>query len=214
MKVIMLEKFKKLGEVGNVVEVKNGYARNFLIPSKKAIQATKSNIADFESKKAELIKISEEKESEAIKLSKKIDRKIVLTVKQAGDDGRLYGSVTNTEIATAIKEKTSVEIDRKQIIINSAIKFLGFYKIEVDLGEGVEASVIVNVARSEAEGSELEAKFEKGKIDLGPLNLEEASKHEEAPELSNIIGKKDSEAAAQSGDEDPSPANDVESEEK
>jgi large subunit ribosomal protein L9 len=143
MKVILTERFRKLGEVGEVVNVKNGYARNFLIPNQKAIQATKTNIADFESRKVELRKASEEKRAAAEKVAAKIEGVFVTLVKQAGDDGRLFGSVTSQEIAEETAKTSKQEVTRKQIILNAQIKYLGIYQIDVDLGEGVFAKAFL-----------------------------------------------------------------------
>lgn len=182
MKVILLEKYRKLGEVGSVVDVKGGYARNFLIPNNKAVRATKDNIADFEAKKAELIKQSEKKEAEAKKIAEKISEKIVPIIKQAGDDGRLYGSVTTSEISEELNKLAGTEISRKQITVNTAIKFLGFYQVVVDLGESVIADIFVNVSRTESEAKEIEEEFKKGKIGLGPLKTQEEGNKKSTPE--------------------------------
>lgn len=176
MKVILLEKFRKLGQVGDVVEVKNGYARNFLIPNQKAVQATKSAVADFESRKSELLAQSHKKEEAAKVLSDKIKNKIVVVVKQASEDGRLYGAVTNTEIAEGLQKASEVKIDKKQVVISISIRSIGFYQIDIDLGEGVLSSVYLNVARSEGEAEEIEKKFLSGEISLGALSLENDKK--------------------------------------
>lgn len=184
MKVILLEKYKKLGQVGEIAEVKNGYARNFLIPNGKAVQATKQNIANFEAKKAELIKQSEANEAAALKVAKSIENKIVTIIKQAGDDGRLYGSVATSEIAEELNKNVENEISRKQITINSSIKFLGFYQVEIDLGESVFVNIFVNVSRTSSEAKEIEEQFSKGKISLGPLrSSSEDEKKQQAEEF-------------------------------
>ncbi len=174
MKVILLEKFKNLGEVGELVEVKSGYARNFLIPNRKAVFATKQNIVDFESKKAELQEQSKKREAEANKIADKIRNKILAVIKQAGDDGRLYGAVNSSDVVIELKKETNIEIDRKQVTISTAIKFVGFYQVYVDLGEGVSAQIYVNVARGEAEAEEQKNKFLTGKIKLGSSSSAEA----------------------------------------
>jgi large subunit ribosomal protein L9 len=172
MKVILLEKFRKLGQVGDVVEVKNGYARNYLIPNHKAIQANKTNVAEFEAKKSELILQSQNKEQLARNVAEKIKNKIVTITKQASDDGRLYGSITNNEISEQLTAKTEENINRKQVHFSVSIKSIGIYQIEIDLGEGVFTSVYVNVARSESEAEEIEKKFLSGDISLGALSLD------------------------------------------
>ncbi len=176
MKVILLEKYKKLGAVGEVVDVKKGFARNFLIPNGKAVQATTSNVATFESKKAELTEQSKKKEAEALKLSGKIKDKIVNVVKQAGDDGRLYGAVNSSEISDGLNKVSGADISRKQVILNYAIKFIGVYQIDVDLGEGVFGEVYLNVARSEGEAEENAKKFKSGEIQLTTVNSDLVSK--------------------------------------
>lgn len=185
MKVILLEKYKKLGEVGSVVEVKGGYARNFLIPGEKAVQATKENIADFEAKKADLVAQSKKKEDEANAVAIKLSDKIVTVLKQASDDGRLYGSVSTSEIADQATKIAGIEVSRKQVTLNTSIKFLGFYQVEVDLGEGVVANIFANISRTESEAKEAEGKFQKGKLDLGPLR-NKAEEHHEPEEVAPI----------------------------
>jgi large subunit ribosomal protein L9 len=180
MKVILLERYRKLGEVGEVVNVKNGYARNFLLPSKKAIMATNENVAYFDSKKAELKKASDEKRTQAEKISTRLEGVFVTLVKQAGDDGRLFGSVTSQEIAEETSKKSGEQITRKQIIVNSQIKYIGIYAIDVDLGEGVFSKANVNVARSEAEANEAVAKFKRGEISYGAQTLDMQQKQKAA----------------------------------
>ncbi len=176
MKVILLEKYKKLGQVGEVINVKNGFARNYLIPNAKAVQATKSNVASFEAKKSEFIEQSNKKEEEAQKLAKKINDKIVAVIKQAGDDGRLYGAVNSSEITEGLNKVAGTEISRKQIILNYSIKIIGFYNIDIDLGEGVFAKILLNVARSEGEAEENAKKFKSGEAQLITANTDLVAK--------------------------------------
>lgn len=176
MKVILLEKYKKLGQVGEVVDVKNGFARNYLIPNGKAVQATKSNVATFEARKSDLIEQSKKKEAEAQKLAGKIKDKIVAVIKQAGDDGRLYGAVHSNEIADDLNKVAGTEISRKQVILNYSIKFIGFYQIDIDLGEGVFTEIFLNVARSEGEAEENAKKFKTGEMQLITANTDLVAK--------------------------------------
>ena len=176
MKVILLEKYKKLGQVGEVIDVKNGFARNYLIPNGRAVQATKSNIATFESKKSELVAQSQKKEEEANKLAKKVKDKIVPVIKQAGDDGRLYGAVNSSEIVDGLNEVAGTELSRKNVILNYSIKIIGFYQIDIDLGEGVFTEVYLNVARSAGEAEESAKKFKSGEIQLITANTDLVSK--------------------------------------
>lgn len=172
MKVILLEKFRKLGQVGDVVEVKNGYARNFLIPNQKAIQANKESIRSFEEKRGDLLAQSQKNEKEANELSEKIKNKIIVIIKQSADDGRLYGAVTTSEISEGLNKLAETNIDKKQVVVTTAIKSIGFYQVELDLGEGVFAPIYLNVARSEGEAQEIEKKFLSGEITLGSFILD------------------------------------------
>jgi large subunit ribosomal protein L9 len=182
MKVIITERFKNLGEVGEVVTVKNGYARNFLIPNKKVIAATKDNVAYFESRKDELKKASEVKQKEAEVIAKKLEGVFATIIKQAGDDGRLFGSVSSSEIADSTNAKAKTTITRKSVIISTPIKYIGIYPITVDIGAGVFAKVNVNISRSEAEAEEARAKFLRGEA-ISPVvsNEIKAPKAEAAP---------------------------------
>jgi len=166
MKVILLEKYKKLGTVGEVVDVKNGFARNYLIPNGKAVQATKPNISSFVARKTELLEQSKKNEEEANQLAKKVKGKIVPVLKQAGDDGRLYGAVNSSEIAEGLNKIVATELARKHVILNYSIKFIGFYQIDIDLGEGVFTDIFLNVARSAGEAEERAKKFKAGEIQL------------------------------------------------
>lgn len=186
MKVILLEKLRNLGEVGEVVDVKSGYARNFLVPNRKASIATKQNQTEFEAKKAELISLSKKREAEANKIAEKIKNQIVPSVKQAGDDGRLYGAVSSADIANELNKVAGTQIDRKHIIISSAIKSIGFYQIYVDLGEGVNTNIFVNVARSESEAQDQKAKFEAGKIKLGAIAAETSLQKQQREEKTEV----------------------------
>lgn len=176
MKVVLLEKYKKLGAVGEVVEVRNGFARNFLIPNGKAAQATEANVAHFESRKSELLSQSKKNEEAASKLAGKIKDKIVNVVKQAGDDGRLYGAVNSSEIVDGLNKIIGTELSRKQVILNYSIKFIGVYQIDIDLGEGVFGEVYLNVARSEGEAEENAKKFKSGEIQLTTVNTDLTTK--------------------------------------
>jgi large subunit ribosomal protein L9 len=183
MKVVLLEKYKKLGEVGEVVDVKNGYARNYLIPNAKAVQATKTNVAKFEARKAELLEKSKLKEEEANKVASKIKGSIIAVIKQAGDDGRLYGAVNSSEIADGLAKIAKTPITRKQVILNYAIKFAGVYQIDIDLGEGVFGEVYINISRSEGEAEEVARKFKSGEVKLTTVNSDSKFHHaaEEKP---------------------------------
>jgi len=151
MEVILIEKVERLGAIGEVVNVKNGFARNFLFPRNKAIRATKENIAVVEQKKAELEAQNEAKKAAAQEVLSKIDGMMVNLIRQAGDDSRLYGSVTAKDIATSINETGKAEVASAMIVMNSKFKELGIYSVEVMLHPDVKATISLNIARTEEE---------------------------------------------------------------
>ncbi len=151
--VILLERVEKLGNLGDVVTVKPGYARNYLLPQKKALRASKENIAYFEAQKAGLEKANAEKKSEAEKQAKKIEGAIVALIRQASEAGQLFGSVSARDIADAVTAKTKETIDRTQVIVNTNFKLLGLFPVDIALHPEVKVSVTVNIARSEDEAA-------------------------------------------------------------
>jgi len=163
MKIILLEKIEKLGALGDVVEVKNGYARNFLLPNGKALRATPENIKYFDDKADELKKKNEANISEATKELNKLTDKMFVIVRQAGENGQLYGSVTTRDIAN-ILEENGIAISKNQISLLEPIKNLGIFDVKVNLHAEVSTLIRMNVARTEEE-----AKLqEKGIISLLP----------------------------------------------
>lgn len=155
MDVILLERVEKLGQMGQVVKVRPGYARNFLLPQKKALRATKSNLAYFESQKSALQAVNLEKRKEAEYVAGKMDGVSLIVTRQAGDTGILYGSVSGRDIADAL-EVAGYKVGRQQVAIDQPIKTLGLFKVRIILHPEVSVSVTVNVARSQEE-AELQA---------------------------------------------------------
>jgi large subunit ribosomal protein L9 len=149
MEIILLERVVNLGTIGDVVNVKNGYARNFLLPRKKAIRATKVNKDLFEKQKAEIEAKNAAAKAAAEELALSFTDISAILVRQAGDDGRLYGSVTNKEIAEAIALKAGVNVAASMIILASKIKDIGSYNVEIELHPEVKVSVNVVVSRGE-----------------------------------------------------------------
>ena len=147
MQVILLERVAKLGQMGDVVDVKPGYARNFLLPQGKAKSASEANIASFESEKAKLEAYNLETKKEADALATSLNGQNFVIIRSASDTGALYGSVTTRDAADAAKE-AGFTIDRKQFTLKTPIKELGLHEIEIKLHPEVSASVTVNVARS------------------------------------------------------------------
>lgn len=150
MKIILLEKIEKLGALGDVVEVKNGYARNFLLPNRKALRATAENIKYFDDKADELKKKNEANISEATKELNKLTDKMFVVVRQAGENGQLYGSVTTRDIAN-ILEENGIAISKNQISLIEPIKNLGIFDVKVNLHAEVSTLIRINVARTEEE---------------------------------------------------------------
>lgn len=155
MQVILLERVAKLGQMGEVVKVKEGYARNFLLPQGKALRASDANIAAFEGRKVQLEARNAESKAEAQKVADKLDGQTFVVIRSASDSGALYGSVTTRDAAEAATE-AGFSLDRKQVTLRSPIKDLGLHDLSVVLHPEVEATITLNVARS-AEEAELQA---------------------------------------------------------
>jgi large subunit ribosomal protein L9 len=154
--VILLERVEKLGQMGQVVKVRPGFARNFLLPQKKALRATKENLAYFEKQRTQLEAQNLARRSEAEQVAKKLEGVSVVIIRQAGESGQLYGSVTARDIAEGVTE-AGFTIGRGQVVLDKAIKTLGLYKQRVVLHPEVSITITVNVAQS-AEEAEMQAK--------------------------------------------------------
>lgn len=150
MEVILLERVEKLGQMGEVVKVKDGYARNFLLPRKKALRATEANKKVFETQRAQLEAQNLAKKGEAEKVAAKMVGLSVALLRQAGDSGQLYGSVSARDIAEAVTA-AGFTLSRNQVALTDPIKAVGVYAVKVSLHPEVSVEVKVNVARSEAE---------------------------------------------------------------
>ncbi len=147
MEVILLERVEKLGQMGDVVTVKDGFARNFLLPQKKALRATANNKAAYEADKARLEAENLERRNEAEAVAAKMTDVKVIMIRAAGESGQLYGSVSSRDISDAVTE-AGVSINRSQVILDRAIKTLGLHDVVVRLHPEVSVAVIVNIARS------------------------------------------------------------------
>lgn len=150
MDVILLERVPNLGQLGQIVKVKPGYARNFLLPTKKALRATKENLAYFERQKAVIVQSNEDRRKSATAHGGKVDGAAVVIVRQAAESGQLYGSVTARDIADAISA-LGTPVERSHVVLNQAIKTLGLFPITIALHPEVSVKVTVNIARSEEE---------------------------------------------------------------
>jgi large subunit ribosomal protein L9 len=158
MEVILLQRIGRLGQMGDVVRVKDGYARNFLLPKGKALRATKENRTRFESMKTELETRNLAQRGEAEKVAVKLDGKRFVVVRQAAEGGQLYGSVSTRDIAGILAE-TGFMVDRSQIELNTPIKTIGLHTVPVALHPEVASKITVNVARN-ADEAERQARGE------------------------------------------------------
>lgn len=157
MEVILLERIEKLGHMGDTVKVKPGFARNYLLPQKKALRATKENQARFEAQRAQLEAINLKRREEAEEIAARVGTLSILVIRQAGESGMLYGSVSGRDIADAVKE-AGLSIERRQVSLDAPIKTLGTYPVRVSLHPEVALTVNVTVARSQEEAERNAAK--------------------------------------------------------
>ncbi|ARJ67677.1 50S ribosomal protein L9 [Magnetospirillum sp. ME-1] len=150
MEVILLERIEKLGQMGDVVNVKPGFARNFLLPQKKALRASKDNLAFFEKQRVQLEALNLKRREEAQAVADKMAGLSVLMVRQAGESGMLYGSVSGKDVADAVKA-AGFTIERRMVNLDQPIKTLGSYGVRISLHPEVSVTVTINVARSAEE---------------------------------------------------------------
>jgi len=158
MEIVLLERVEKLGQMGDVVTVKNGYARNFLLPQGKALRASKDNLEIFEKQRAQLEADNLKRKDEAAAVGEKLDGESVVLIRAASESQQLYGSVSTQDIARTVTE-AGFSIDRKQVIMDKVLKTLGLHDIRVRLHPEVSVTVTVNIARSEEE-AEIQARGE------------------------------------------------------
>ena len=159
MQVILLERIGRLGQMGDTVKVKDGYARNFLLPQGKALRANEANKARFESERSQLEARNNERKAAAQKIADSLDGKSFIVVRSAGETGQLYGSVASRDVA-AVLEAEGFEVSRNQVDLNTPIKAIGLHKVTLVLHGEVSAEIELNVARS-ADEAERQAKGEK-----------------------------------------------------
>lgn len=183
MEVILLERVDNLGDLGDVVSVKPGYARNFLIPQQKALRANDANLTYFKAQKTQIEKKNKEKKSESEKQAKKLEGLKVAIIRHAGEGGQLYGSVTARDIAESIGEVSGVKIRRSMVTIHEALKMIGLFPVTIALHPEVKLEVTINIARSEDE-AKLQEKTGKALIaeEEGESQAEMIEKAEEKAE--------------------------------
>jgi len=190
MDVILLERIEKLGQIGDVVAVKPGFARNFLLPRRKALRATEENKKRFEAQRAQIEATNLSRKQEAEKIAKKVDGQKIVVIRQASETGLLFGSVANRDIADGLTA-AGVTVDRRQVILDKPIKTLGLHKVRVALHPEVIVTVTANVAKSADEAAQQE------KSGAAAVKAEGA----EAPDLDKLL-EEAAAATAESGTED------------
>ena len=184
MQVVLLERVEKLGQMGDVVKVKPGFARNFLLPRGKALRATKDNIAQFETQRAQLEARNLERRAEAQKVAAKLEGQTFVVERQSGETGILYGSVNTRDIAAAVTEG-GFSITRNQVIQDAPIKAVGLHDVKIQLHPEVRASIVLNVARN-ADEAERQARGE---------NVAVAQDDEDAYDAQEYLQDEDAEEA-------------------
>ncbi|HLS19822.1 MAG TPA: 50S ribosomal protein L9 [Paracoccaceae bacterium] len=150
MQVVLLERIEKLGQMGDVVTVKSGYARNFLLPQGKALRSTEANLKRFERERAQLEARNLEQKQEAETVAARLDGQQFVIIRQASESGSLYGSVAARDVAEAATE-AGFTVERRQIVLDRPVKELGLHPIRVTLHPEVDATITINVARSQEE---------------------------------------------------------------
>jgi large subunit ribosomal protein L9 len=173
IELILLERVEKLGQMGQIVKVRPGYARNYLLPQKKALRATKENLTYFESQRTQLEANNLQRKAEANEIGAKLDGLSVILIRQAGESGQLYGSVSARDIAQAVTE-AGFTIEKRQVALERPIKSLGLHPVRVALHPEVSVTITANVAQS-AEEAEMQAKG------IDPLRAREEEEDQAAP---------------------------------
>lgn len=182
MNVILLERIAKLGQMGDEVRVKNGYARNFLFPTGKALRATEANRTRFEKERVQLEARNLEARQEAEKIAERLDGQTFVVIRQAGETGQLYGSVSTADIA-GILEEGGFTISRRQVRLDRPIKAIGLHKLVIQLHPEVEADINLNVARSQDE-AERQARGEDMTVER---DFDEPEEELDVPDLEEIF---------------------------
>ena len=203
MEVILLERVEKLGAIGDVVKVKNGFARNYLLPNKKALRANDANRKLFEANRARIEEENAEKRSDAEKASKGVDGKTVQLIRQASNVGNLYGSVSARDIADAL-ETVGAKVAKSQVVLDRPIKTIGMHEVKIALHPEVAVTVKVNVARSPEE-ADLQAQG----IDV----LQQMFEEQAAPLAAEDLAATEAEVEASEAPADEAPAAEAAAEE-
>ena len=179
MEVILLERIEKLGQMGDVVKVKDGFARNYLLPQKKALRASENNLEYFEKEKVQLEAINLEQKQEAEKILDKLDNFNLIIIRQAGETGQLYGSVSNNDIKNSLDDNGFI-VEKNQIKLDKPIKTLGIHNVVIKLHPEVQATIALIVSRTDSEAKSL--------LKGNEINIEdEATPLEETIDLEEVF---------------------------
>tara|TARA_Y100001934_G_scaffold272937_1_gene362236 strand:+ start:765 stop:1448 length:684 start_codon:yes stop_codon:yes gene_type:complete len=195
MEIILLERIEKLGQMGDVVKVKDGFARNYLLPQKKALRASEDNLAYFEKEKVTLEANNLKQKQEAEVILDKLDNFNLIIIRQAGETGQLYGSVNTNDVKTSLNENGFV-VEKNQIKLDKPIKELGVHKVSVKLHPEVQATISVIVSRTESEaktlikGDEIKIESETNLTNDDVIDLEEVFEEGAVPENINEESEK------------------------
>ena len=210
MEVILLERIEKLGQMGDVVNVKPGYARNYLLPRKKALRASEASRAVFQEQRAQLEAENLKNRQEAEGIATEVNGRTIIIVRQASDSDQLYGSVTTRDIANGITE-SGVTIARRQVILPNPIKTVGMHSVRIDLHPEVTTEIVANIARSEEE-AEMQARGERVNRDGDVIDIAEEEAALEAEAVFEESAEPDVEAVAADAEasEDAGAADDAE----
>ena len=187
MEVILLERIEKLGQMGDVVKVKDGFARNFLLPQKKALRASENNLSYFEKERVVLEAKNLEQKQEAENILEKLDNLNLIILRQAGETGQLYGSVSTTDIKKSLDEKGFI-VEKNQIKLDKPIKELGIHSTNIKLHPEVQATISLIISRTEAEaesllkGDVIDSNDEKDPLNEETIELEEVFEEGAVPE--------------------------------
>ncbi len=187
MEVILLERIEKLGQMGDVVKVKDGFARNFLLPQKKALRASENNLSYFEKERVVLEAKNLEQKQEAENILEKLDNLNLIILRQAGETGQLYGSVSTTDIKKSLDEKGFI-VEKNQIKLDKPIKELGIHSTNIKLHPEVQATISLIISRTEAEaesllkGDVIDSNDEKDSLNEETIELEEVFEEGAVPE--------------------------------
>ena len=217
MEVILLERVEKLGTIGDVVTVKNGYARNYLVPNKKALRANEANKKVFEANRAKIEADNEAKKAEAQKAATKVDGKTIQLIRQASNTGQLYGSVSNRDIVESLNAD-GASVTKQQVILDRPIKAIGMYDVRVVMHAEVDATVKVNVARSteeadlQAQGIDVIAQmFEDENKALEARVATDVDQNAEPGEIAEVEAEEEADVEAETIEAGAEPAAEIES---